>query len=413
MTDAPAGPWALVVGMHRSGTSAVVGVLGALGFHMVRSDDRVQWPESNTEHWESLSVGLLNNDLLATLGGTWDAPPDLPEGWQDRPDLAAGAQSAATMAAAYPRAGPSAWKDPRLCLLLPYWRRVLPAPLAVVFIWRSPLDVAYSLRQRDGLDLPDGVALWERYNRSAVASLAGLDTYVVDFDTMVSDPDGFVGAMADWLGSLDQFAERADEWDRHRAIDSVEPGPHHRPHRRSADEGHIVRAEHVRLVEQLGEMGGGHRPLPAAAPTTETGWTTALIAARRRLPDLERRCQALEEELRSTKDRLVGTLSTLAATEQAWKDTRAAWKDTEQAWKDTREAWEQTQAVLADTRGAFEQTQVAWEHTQLVLADTQAELVEASRRLADLQGSTSWRVTKPLRSVASSLEDFRHRQPEG
>jgi hypothetical protein len=45
-----AGPWLLVTGMHRSGTSAVAGVLGALGFQTPSADDRMDWPESNPEH---------------------------------------------------------------------------------------------------------------------------------------------------------------------------------------------------------------------------------------------------------------------------------------------------------------------------------------------------------------------------
>ena len=44
--------------------------------------------------------------------------------------------------------GPSVWKDPRVCLLLDYWREALTGPLAAVLVWRSPLAVARSLAQR-------------------------------------------------------------------------------------------------------------------------------------------------------------------------------------------------------------------------------------------------------------------------
>ena len=71
--------WLLVVGMHRSGTSAITGALGALGFNTPHSRDRAGFkPESNSEHWESLSLSGYNEHLLAELGGSWDAPPDLP-----------------------------------------------------------------------------------------------------------------------------------------------------------------------------------------------------------------------------------------------------------------------------------------------------------------------------------------------
>src|SRR6202011_2048888 len=110
----PEGPWVTVVGMHRSGTSAVTGALAALGLNMARPEDRMDWPESNPEHWESLSASVFNEKLLAHLGGSWDAPPDLAPGWEQDPDLLTAGDAAAVMAAAYPEQGPSVWKAPRL-----------------------------------------------------------------------------------------------------------------------------------------------------------------------------------------------------------------------------------------------------------------------------------------------------------
>ena len=53
MPQMPVGPWVLVVGSHRSGTSAVTGALVALGLNGVAPDDRMDDLESNPEHWES------------------------------------------------------------------------------------------------------------------------------------------------------------------------------------------------------------------------------------------------------------------------------------------------------------------------------------------------------------------------
>ena len=98
------------------------------------------------------------------------------------------------------------WKDPRTCLLLPYWLAHLPQPVAAVFIWRSPLSVARSLQAWDRTHLADGVALWERYNRSGLAGLIGVDTFVTRYESIVEDPLGRLGALASWLGSLPQFS---------------------------------------------------------------------------------------------------------------------------------------------------------------------------------------------------------------
>ena len=89
-------------------------------------------------------------------------------------------------------------------------------------MWRSPLAVARSLGQRDEIALVDGLALWERYNRSALSGLIGVDTYVAQYESIVADPDRFVGDVAGWLGSLDQFAAHADQWDSDGAAASID-----------------------------------------------------------------------------------------------------------------------------------------------------------------------------------------------
>jgi len=109
----------------------------------------------------------------------------------------AGPRSGAGGPDGVPRPGPDRVEGPELCLLLPYWRRFLPGPHAAVLIWRSPLEVAGSLRRRDGMQLADGVALWEHYNRSALSNLAGIDTYVCSYGSVLADPHGALTAWPD------------------------------------------------------------------------------------------------------------------------------------------------------------------------------------------------------------------------
>ena len=105
-----------------------------------------------------------------------------------------------------PEPRPVVWKDPRSCLLLPYWLAHLPKPVAAVFIWRSPLSVARSLQARDRLHLADGVALWERYNRSGLAGLVGVDTFVTRYESIVEDPWAGWATSPTGSGDLPQFA---------------------------------------------------------------------------------------------------------------------------------------------------------------------------------------------------------------
>ncbi len=330
------GPWVLVVGMHRSGTSAVTGALGALGLQVVRNDDRVFWPESNPEHWESLSLGLHNEDLLARLGGGWDGPPDLEEGWERRPEIAGAADPTDLLVAAFPEPGAKVFKDPRLCLLLSYWRDLLPDPIAAVLVWRSPIAVARSLQRRDATPLPEGLALWERYNRGALSGLAGVDTYVVDYEAVVTDPRTTIDGLVTWLASLEQFETEAGGWDRTAATTVIaDELLHHRSDPSDHDETVMLAAQRD-LAGYLSKIGGGHRPFVPEPLGQESAWTASVIQLRRELV-------APRKELEKTKELLEDT--------QEW--------------------------------------------------------------LANIRSSTSWRITRPLRTLTTSLEARRHDRSAG
>ena len=307
---APRGPWVLVVGMHRSGTSAVTGSLGALGLGVVRPGDRMDWPESNPEHWESLSLTGLNNDLLARLDGAWDAPPGFPPGWELSPAVADAPDPDPLLAAAYPEPGPLVFKDPRLSLLLPYWRSVLAGPLAAVLMWRSPTAVAHSLLRRDGLPVVEGLALWERYNRAALEGLEGVDTFVLRYETLVGDPAGPVADLVDWLSSLGQFAALADGWDRPAAASAITDELHH--HGTAGDADPLVPPEQRELVDRLGSLAGGHRPFPRVDLGAESAWTTSVLRLRQELSAPRRELDAARDLLRLTRNELESTKAGMA-----------------------------------------------------------------------------------------------------
>jgi hypothetical protein len=366
----------VVIGMHRSGTSAVTGALGSLGLMTGRPDDRMDWAESNPEHWESLSLGLFNESLLHRLGGSWKGPPDLPRHWVHSASVLGGSEAGRTMASAYPEGGPSVWKDPRLCLLLPYWRTVLPGPLAAVFVWRTPLAVAHSLQRRDGLPLAVGLALWERYKHAALASLEGIDALAVDFDAVVADPSGFVDGCAGWLGSLDQFTVGEDRWDRQAATTSIIADLKHQPDQFMGADESLVTDSQWELLARLQELRGVHRPFHPGPRPVESPWTPAIIDAIRALDRQERVADDANHRFWSTRATLASVFVELRSVEQDLHNERLA-----------REALQRARDLLVSQ-----------------LEQARSDLDEAGQKLANLHHSTSWRITKPLRSSVAYIE---------
>jgi hypothetical protein len=390
VTKVPTGPWVVVVGMHRSGTSALTGTLTALGLNPVHPDDRMERSESNPEHWESLSLSLLNEELLHRLGGSWDAPPDLPRHWVHSASVFVGDEPRATMAEAYPEEGPSVWKDPRLCLLLPYWRTHLSDPMTAVFVWRNPLAVAHSLHVRDGLPIVVGLALWERYNRTALENLVGIDTLGVEFDDAVADPTGFVDRCAEWLGGLDRFSGIEGRWDLGQAAAAIASDLKHQPDRFSAEEEALITTEQRELLACLERTSGTHCPHREGPPPLESAWTTALIDTRRALTRQDRMAEVAHQAFWSTRARLASLFVELRTVERDLLNERQGHGDSLRALDDLRRARD----ILLRR---LEQAQLAMDQAQL-------DLDEAGRKLLNVHESTSWKVTSPLRSAIARVE---------
>lgn len=196
-------PCVAVVGMHRSGTSATAGLLVGLGLAGPKPDDLTPAPQSNERGlWESDTVHLCNVELLSALGGTTYVPPQPPPGWEHQGTLDPVRVRATSWFADTSDSGPVVLKDPRLCITLPFWRTAIPSLRAAVLVLRDPLDVAFSLLARDELPVVLGLALWDRYLRSAATTLQGLPTLVVEYDALLQDPEKWSEAVCQFFDEV-------------------------------------------------------------------------------------------------------------------------------------------------------------------------------------------------------------------
>ena len=78
-------------------------------------------------------------------------------------------------------------KEPRLCLVLPLVRRATENPI-VIHIYRNPVEVAKSLRLRNGFSIAHGLALWEAYNRAAIENSEDLPCIKVRYRDLLERP---------------------------------------------------------------------------------------------------------------------------------------------------------------------------------------------------------------------------------
>lgn len=174
-------------------------ILDLLGVHLGGEDQHLRASQANpTGFWEHRGLVRINNELLARFGGDWAGPPYLPPGWERGAELEPFRERAreelGTLRAAAPVVG---FKDPRLCLLLPFWREVTDIDHVVASV-RPPRAVIQSLQRRNGLSDSHVAALYSRYVSSLIAEAP--DLLLVDYHGLMRGSREVVDDLARRLG---------------------------------------------------------------------------------------------------------------------------------------------------------------------------------------------------------------------
>jgi hypothetical protein len=216
-----------VLGMHRSGTSAVSRMLNLLGVYL--GPEQSMWPAGHANrkgYWEHQGLMALNEELLARFGGRWDLPPAFPPSWHRDAaveDLRERARHLlATDFASRPLWG---WKDPRSCLTLPFWQDVI-GPMRYVIAIRNPCAVAASLNRRDAMATAQAERLWLAHVTASLTHSSGHSRTLVFYEDIIRNGQGELRRLAACLGHPD----RADDPRVAEAVDEFLDGElcHHR-----------------------------------------------------------------------------------------------------------------------------------------------------------------------------------------
>jgi hypothetical protein len=276
-THAPLGRGLIVLGMHRSGTSAVTGAIDALGLPACRVEDRMPAQPSNERgFYESRSLATFDERLMNRLGGTWFVPPTLRSGWQTRRRLLDyQAQAASLFRAAHPFAG-WVWKDPRACVLMPFWDLVLGPDMPRIVVLRNPFEIAASLQTRNQLPLELALALCERHLRRSLRDSALRPVLVTAYDELFRDLPNWCKRIASFARSHGVAMPRSIAIGRAQSFLSAELR-HFRETRPSADFGAFDGLQ--RLWAWANERAGVHSALSIKGLPRESLQTEAVFRA--------------------------------------------------------------------------------------------------------------------------------------
>jgi hypothetical protein len=191
----------IVLGMHRSGTSALTGVLRLLGVELGKALNPADSAVNPKGFWEHADIVAIHDRLLESLGSYWDDERPLPAGWWEKEDIRPFRDEIRNVLQR-DLTGAVIWglKDPRMCRLLPLWMALFQElacqPLFILAL-RDPAEVARSLNKRDGFTEPQSCLLWLAHMLEAEFLTRGRPRVVVPYE----------GLLADWRGTTDRISQ--------------------------------------------------------------------------------------------------------------------------------------------------------------------------------------------------------------
>lgn len=194
----------LVLGMHRSGTSALTRVLSLLGAELPSHLLPPNPLDNETGFWEPAEIVQVHDELLGSVGSRWDHVVEFPQDWFGSPMAEQYADRLAELVHKnYQDSSFLVLKDPRLCQLVPLWVEVLKRlkiqPHFVIPI-RNPLEVAASLKKRNGFSVSKSAMLWLRHALDSERNSRGYSRCFTSYDQLLNDWQQLTNRMASELG---------------------------------------------------------------------------------------------------------------------------------------------------------------------------------------------------------------------
>lgn len=397
----------LVLGMHRSGTSALARVLGLCGASLP-SKTWAADQHNVTGYWEPAEIVTFHEELLQAVGSAHDDIGGLPRAWFASEDAAGYRRRLASLIEdTYGQARLWAVKDPRICRLLPLWLPVLDQmrvePLAVIPV-RNPLEVAASLGARDKLSLAKSLLLWLRHFLEAEVETRGIARSVVGYEGLLHDWQATMGKVARDLGL---------EWPRPLAVADAEVkgflDPTHRHHTASLDDLELRRdvSEWVKSAYRLalqsardGSAAHGEldelRESVAAADLTYLPLVADWQLDQARLAETRRELSRLEAEGHELRARLSGT----AELEAALGRTRAELGAKEIVLTEREDLLAQRSLAIDRMRALLAEADIDRTRRQAWAEDLRSELATRQADLLDLRRQVQETTTRLEESEA-------------
>ncbi|MFZ1568894.1 MAG: glycosyltransferase [Thiolinea sp.] len=193
----------LVAGMHRSGTSALTRVFSLLGADLPKHLAPALANNNETGFWESVDLMVEHDALLESAGSFWSDWSEFNSDWYASAEALKYKKIIGDIVQKdFAESALFVIKDPRICRFLPFWLELLKDLEVKPFIMipvRNPMEVAQSLKKRDGFPLAKGGLLWLRHVLDAVYYAQDCPIAFLSYEQLMQDWQGFIQSMQEQI----------------------------------------------------------------------------------------------------------------------------------------------------------------------------------------------------------------------
>lgn len=183
----------VVLGMHRSGTSAMARALSLAGAELP-SSLMEEGPANPTGHWEPQDAANFNDEIFEALDSSWDdafGPRELRT--RDRDTGKYVEKARLILRENYGDKNFIVIKYPRFSIFPEIWAKALKAEgfrYSFVIMVRHPLEVADSLKTRNDFVSNRSFLLWATYMLSSEMGTRNEKRVFVNFNDLIEEPEG-------------------------------------------------------------------------------------------------------------------------------------------------------------------------------------------------------------------------------
>ena len=208
----------LVTGMHRSGTSAVAGLLCQHGFSAGKTLLE-PWEDNAKGFFENQHILNINEHLLSHFKCSWDVPFLLPKDWHLDPALKVYEEELdGILNIEFDNESNILIKDPRLCVLFPWYQQYFNSrniAFHCIIVIRHPLEIAASLNRRNGFGEKRSLLLWYFYMSQIEEKSRTANRLFVSYDDLIQNYKKASKQLFGWIAqnfSVDIIDNSDENW---------------------------------------------------------------------------------------------------------------------------------------------------------------------------------------------------------